>query len=431
MLKHKIIVIGAGPAGLMAAGQAAIAGAEVILLEKMNRPAKKLRITGKGRCNITNIAPAHDFISHFGRNGKFLYQAFSAFSNEDLIQFFNELGVKTVIERGGRVFPASGEADDIADALVEWNKKLGVAFKTSCKLGGLIIKSDKINGIKLIRKKSGTQSEITEEICVEGSAVIMATGGASYPATGSTGDGYKLAREVGHKIVNIRPALVPLNTAGNTAKYLQGLSLKNIRASIMINNKKKISEFGDMDFTDTGVSGPVILRMSGQCVDALIERKSATLVIDLKPALDHQKLNQRIMRDIKELPRKNIRSLLKGLLPVRLIDVCLESTSLNPDKPCNQITSRERKKLMLWLKEFTFDIIGYRPIEEAIITAGGIDVKEIDPRTMGSRIIKGLYFAGEILDINADTGGYNLQAAFSTGWLAGRSAALGSCESGF
>lgn len=419
MSKH-IIVIGGGAAGLMAAGKAAEAGAKTILLEKMKRTAKKLRITGKGRCNITNIAPVQDFIQHFGQNGKFLRQAFSRFFNTDLVEFLKKQGVKTVTERGGRVFPESNEANDVADALTTWIKLSGVTVKNNSHVSGLIIEDGKIIGVQIRPDKQINPQLINPaENIYKADSVIIATGGASYPLTGSTGDGYRLAEAAGHSIIKIRPALVPLETGWKTASLLEGLSLKNVTASVWINQKKSAEEFGDMLFTGTGISGPIILTLSKHCVDALAQNKKIMISIDLKPALDHKKLDERLLRDIKEFSGKAIKNLLKGLLPDRLIQICLEQTGIKPDKISNQINAEERKRLRVWLKDFRLEITGHRPIAEAIITAGGVSTKEINPRTMESRLIKGLYFAGEVLDIDADTGGYNLQAAFSTGWLAG------------
>jgi predicted Rossmann fold flavoprotein len=424
MSKPKVIVIGAGPAGLMAAGQAALAGADTILLEKMNQPARKLRITGKGRCNLTNIAPVQDFIAHFGHNGKFLRQAFARFNNKDLIGFFNELGLPTITERGGRVFPASEEANDVVRLLIEWINKCGVKLITGSPVEKLIIENRHIKGVVI---KSGQQHSTSSKDSTGNTyvadCVIISTGGKSYPATGSTGDGYRLAETAGHTITDIRPALVPLITAGNTALSLEGLSLKNVTASTYINNKKTAQEFGDMLFTGMGISGPIILTLSRLYVDALRQKNKVVISIDLKPALEHDVLDQRLLKDIGSNSGKTAKNLLKGLLPERLIQVCLENVKISPDKTSNQISAEERKRLRVWLKDFRLEVTGYGSFDEAIITAGGVSTKEVDPRTFESRLIKGLYFAGEVLDIDADTGGYNLQAAFSSGWLAGRSAA--------
>jgi len=414
MTERRVIVVGAGVAGLMAAGQAAESGAGVLLLEKMNRPARKLCITGKGRCNLTNVALLADFIAHFGPNGRFLRQAFSRFFTPDLVAFFQELGVPTVTERGGRVFPASEEAQEVADALAGWVRGRGVTLRTQSPVERLIVEGRRVMGVQVSFEKPGFY---------RADAVIVATGGASYPSTGSTGDGYRLAKAVGHTIVPIRPALVGLETAGDVAPRLQGLSLRNVTARLLVEGKKQAELFGEMLFTHFGVSGPIILSLSRQAVDALRQGQRVTLSIDLKPALDERKLDGRLLRDLDAHGKRQFRTLLKGLLPQKLIPVCLSQTAILPDKPAHQITSRERLRLRTWLKDFRLNVTGHRPLAEAIITAGGVDTREIDPRTMGSRLVEGLYFAGEVLDVDADTGGYNLQAAFSTGWLAGRSAA--------
>lgn len=412
MSNYDIIVVGAGAAGLMAAGSAAENNKKVLLLEKMERPARKLRITGKGRCNITNNCSENEFIDHFGKEGRFLRQAFSKYFVKELLDFFNNNGLKTVVERGNRVFPVSQNAEDVINVLINWNKKLKVNILNNHSVSKIIVENNKAVGVELV---SGEQF-LAEKI-------IVTTGGASYPATGSTGDGYKMAENVGHKIVGIRPALVPLNTKGNIAKKLQGLSLKNVTASVWANSKKKRSDFGEMLFTHFGLSGPIILTLSSLVVDLVDLKQIVEISIDLKPKLDDEKLNNRLLRDIKENGKKKIATYLKQLLPSKLIDVCCEVIKIDSEKLVHQITAQERKKLRLFLKDFRFEIENYRSFKEAIITAGGIKLKEIDPRSMQSRIVKDLYFAGEILDLNGDTGGFNLQEAFSTGWLAGKSAA--------
>ena len=412
MTKRKVIVVGAGAAGLMAAGQAAEMGTETLLLEKMNHPGRKLRIAGKGRCNLTNVAPVSEFIAHFGPNGRFLRQAFHQFFNTDLAAFFEELGVRTVTERGGRVFPASGQAEDVVDALVRWIGKQGVTLRTRSSAKRLLVEGGWVTGVQASRGRIHRAS-----------AVIVATGGASYPATGSTGDGYRLAESVGHTIVPIRPALVPLETAGDVAPRLQGLSLRNVTVRVWVNREKQAEAFGEMLFTHFGVSGPIILSLSRQVVDALRLGQRVILSIDLKPALDHPKLDARLLRDLDAHGKRHFRTLLKGLLPSKLIPVCIDLVNIPPHKAAHQITSEERQRLRTWLKDFRLEVMGHRPFTEAIITAGGVDVREVDPRTLASRLVEGLYFAGEVLDVDADTGGYNLQAAFSTGWVAGRSAA--------
>jgi len=421
MERYDVIVIGGGAAGLMAAARAAECGAQTLLLEKMAQPGRKLRITGKGRCNVTNVATIDEFLDHFGRNGRFLRQAFTKFISPDLIQHLTKLGVQTVVERGGRVFPVSNEAQDIVDALTKWGKGNGVILKTNARVKQLIVENSRIVGVQVGGKndKNGKSGDIT----YAAAAVIIATGGASYPATGSTGDGYALATALGHEIVPIRAALVPLVTAGDTAPRLQGLSLQHVSAHVWINGKKSASAFGEMLFTHFGLSGPIILSLSRIVVDALQERRSVVISIDLKPALDEQKLDARLLRDLTGHSNRQFHTILKGLLPAKLIPVCIDRTNIPADREGHQITKEERKRLRIFLKDLRLEITNYRPLSEAIITAGGVALKEIDPRTMASRLIPGLFFAGEVLDLDADTGGYNLQAAFSTGWLAGEAAA--------
>ncbi len=411
MTKPKVIVVGGGPAGLMAAGQAALSGAETLLLEKMGRPGRKLRITGKGRCNLTNVTAISDFITHYGPNGRFLRQAFSRFFTRELVDFIEALGVSTVTERGGRVFPVSGQAGDVVNALVRWVKDCGVILKPKSAVERLLVDKGRVAGVEAAR-------------VYHADAVIIACGGASYPDTGSTGDGYGLAESVGHNIVPIRPALVPLETSGDVAFRLKGLNLRNVTCNVWINGKKQAQTFGEMLFTSFGLSGPIILTLSRQIVDALRSDRRVSLSVDLKPALDRRKLDARLLRDLDAHGRRHFRTLLKDLLPGKLIPVCMDFTGISPERVGHQITAQERKRLRTWLKDFRLEVTGYRPFTEAIVTAGGVDTKEIDPRTMASRLVKGLYVAGEVLDIDGDTGGYNLQAAFSTGWLAGRSSLL-------
>jgi predicted Rossmann fold flavoprotein len=417
---YQVIVVGGGAAGLMAAGQAAALGAKTLLLEKMRRPGRKLRITGKGRCNLTNVAPLSEFLVHFGRNGRFLRQAFSQFFVSELISFFQDLGVCTVTERGGRVFPASNQAQDVVDALVRWATGYGVAVRTLTPADRLFVQEGRVVGVQSTPISKGKRSTRRR---YRADAVVVATGGASYPATGSTGDGYRLAESVGHTLVPIRPALVPLETAGEIASRLQGLSLRNVKVRVLDDGKVRTESFGEMLFTHFGVSGPIILSLSKQIVDALRLGRRVVLSIDLKPALDERKLDARLLRDLDTHGKRQFRSLLKGLLPRLLIPVCIDLTGIPPDKAGHQITAQERKRLRTWLKDFRIEVTGHRSFAEAIVTAGGVSTQEIDPHSMASSRVKGLYFAGEVLDIDADTGGYNLQAAFSTGWLAGRFAA--------
>ena len=413
MATGRVIVIGAGPAGLLAAGEAAVSGADVLLLEKMRTPARKLGITGKGRCNITNDTPLADFITHFGRDGRFLRQAFSRYFTQELLDFLQSIGIDTVTERGNRVFAVRNRALDVVEALVTWTRSTGVTLRTNSEVTGLWIENGRLAGVKFAGSAKIERAE----------AVVIATGGVSYPKTGSTGDGYRFAAAVGHTVTPIRPALVPLETAGPTAADLMGLSLRNVSVSLWVNGKKQRSEFGEMLFAHFGLTGPVILSLSVAVVDALRENASVMISIDLKPALDDRKLDARLQRDLAEQGKKKVPALLKGLLPRKLIPVCIDLLGFSTEKTCCQITGAERKKLRLWLKDFRFTITGHRPLAEAIVTAGGVDTKEVNPRTMESKIESGLYFAGEMLDLNADTGGYNLQAAFSTGWLAGHSCA--------
>ncbi len=411
MTNYDVIVIGGGPAGLMAAGQASIRRKKVLLLEKMDTPGRKLLLTGKHRCNLTNTASIDDALAHFNPGGRFLTQLFYQFYTDELRSFFSEIGLDTVVQRGGRVFPSSEKAQDVLDALLDWNQSQDVNITTRSSLTALQIENNKIKGIK-----STTGSYYAP-------VVILATGGKAYPGTGSTGDGYHLAESVGHKIIPVMPALVPLKTKGGTAQKLQGLSLKNISASVWIEGKKTAELFGEFLFTHFGISGPVILTLSRLIVQALEKKKTVEIQIDLKPALNHKTLDNRLLRDIQTMGRKQFKSLLKELLPMKLIPICSENTGIALDYKISQITGEDRKKLRSWLKDdFRFIISTHMGFGQAIITAGGVDTTEVNPSTMESKLIQGLFFAGEILDIDADTGGFNLQAAFTTGWAAGRAA---------
>jgi len=413
MTKRKIIIIGAGPAGLVAAGRASLAGAETLILEKMKQPGRKLGITGKGRCNITNSTDIGDFIAHFGKTGRFLHQAFSRFFNTDLIAFLEGLGLKLVTERGGRVFPAGGKATDVVRSLEKWATQSGAKFSFSSPVDKLIINDGHITGVVSKGRKLSCD------------AVILATGGASYPRTGSTGDGYHLAESADHTIIPIRPALVPLETAGNEAGRMNGLNLLNIKVRMFVNGKKHKEAFGELTFTPFGLSGPVILTLSGDAVDALELAKKVVFSLDLKPALDEKKLDARLLRDISSRGKEEMNSFLRGLLPREMVPICLEQIHIPPERKICELSAKERRRLRTWLKDFRLEVTRARPITEAIVTAGGINTKEIHPKTMESKQTKGLFIVGELLDIQADTGGYNLQAAFSTGWLAGNAAALG------
>ncbi len=414
-----VLVVGAGAAGLLAAGEAALEGARVRVLEKMERPARKLRISGKGRCNLTNTAELPLFLERFPHGGRFLRQAFARFFAPDLIALLEELGVRTQVERGGRVFPAGEDAREVVDALVAWAQRCGAVIETQCTVRDLLVDRQRVVGVVIEAQAPGASGERRAD------AVVLATGGRSYPATGSTGDGYRLAAAVGHAILPVRPALVGLDTETDWPARLQGLTLRNVRAHLIINGRRRADAFGEMELTPTGVSGPIILRLSGRAVEAFQTGARVELTIDLKPALSEEKLDARLRRDLDALGRKPVRALLQGLLPRDLVDLFLEWTGLPAGKEACQVSGRERRGLLALLKELRLVVTGHRPWEEAIITAGGVDTREVDPRTMASRKVGGLYLCGELLDIDADTGGFNLQAAFSTGWLAGRSAARG------
>ena len=411
MDRYDVLVVGGGPAGLMAAGQAALNGSRTLLIEKMDRPGRKLLLTGKHRCNLTNAAPIDEALTQFNKEGRFLKGVFYRFYNQELRGFFRELGVPTIEQRGGRIFPASESAKDVVNALLAWCEKNGVVLITETRLEELLIDGDQVSGVRTSRGDFSAR------------AVILATGGKAYPGTGSTGDGLAFARRVGHTIQPLRPSLVPLITAGSVAQDLQGLSLSNILASVYINQKLVNQLFGELMFTHFGISGPVILTLSREIVIALDDDQDVQIGIDLKPALSHETLDARLLRDIQLLGSKQFSSLLGGLLPKKLIPVCARQTAIPWEKQNSQITASERKSLLDWLKgNFKFQITGHKGFEQAIITAGGVNTKEVDPHTMASKRVRGLYFAGEILDVDANTGGFNLQAAFSTGWAAGRAA---------
>ena len=408
----QVIVIGAGPAGLMAAGQAAGLGARTLILEKMEQPGAKLRITGKGRCNITNIAGQEEFIAHFGREGQFLRQAFARFYNQDLLDFMAAIGVQTTTERGGRVFPVEGDADQVTQKIILWTISQGAELRNAVPVQRIVTNHSVVAGIET---RTGQ--------LIPAKHVILATGGASFSHTGSSGDGFRMAIETGHTVVPIRPALVPLKTAGNLCQRMQGLSLRNVEVTVAFDGKTTLKDFGELLFTHFGISGSVILSMSGQIVDALRSKKKVEIFMNLKPGLDENKLEIRLLRDIDEHGKRQFGNLLDGLLPRKMVPVMADVCGIPLDKPCHQISAEERSRLLHWLKEFHVEVSGHLPLDAAMVTAGGISLKEVDPRTMQSRLINGLYFAGEVLDLAADTGGYNLQAAFSTGWLAGNSVA--------
>lgn len=404
----QVVVIGGGAAGLMAAVIAGREGARVILLEKMNMVGKKMGITGKGRCNITNSADISDFIKNTPGNGKFLYGAYERFSNIDLLALLHEWGLKTKVERGGRVFPESDSALEVRNLFMKMLKKYNVTVHLNEAVTKIVTKDGVVTGVVTTKESYACE------------AVIIATGGASYPLTGSTGDGYRLAEGVGHSITDIRPSLVPIVTEESWVKDIMGLSLRNVEVSVVSKEKVQASMFGEMMFTHFGVTGPTILSLS-HTVGKLLRKKKAvpiTISINLKPALTADVLDKRLQKDFDLYSKKQLANGMKDLLPSNLIPIIISLAKLDPAKPINQITKEERQQLCHVLQHMTLTVKGLRPVEEAIVTAGGISLKEFNPKTMESKLVKGLYGAGEVLDIDAFTGGYNLQAAFSTGYVA-------------
>ena len=403
---RKIIIIGGGAAGLIASATAAGRGEDVTVIEKNSRPARKVMITGKGRCNVTNACfDLDDLINSVVTNKRFMYSAFSSFMPYDTIALIEKMGVPTKIERGNRVFPESDKAVDIVDALVKNAKQNGVKFIE----GTVTSFNTENNVIKSVNLDDGT--------VVDGDAFAICTGGLSYQSTGSTGDGYRLAESVGHSITDIEPALISLVASNGFVPKLQGLSLRNISIKLLDGEKEIYSDFGEMLFTHYGVSGPVILSASSHITHP--KEHNYKIVIDLKPALDEQTLDKRIQRDFAENTNKDFINSLSKLLPNKLIPVIVKLSGIEPSEKVNQITKAQRQNLVSLLKNFMINISDFRPINEAIITSGGVDVKEINPKTMGSKIVDNLYFAGEVIDVDAYTGGFNLQVAFSTGYLCG------------
>ncbi len=408
-----VIVVGAGASGLIAAGRAAHRGACVLLLEKMRQAGRKLLITGKGRCNITNNAPQSVFFKNIFPNGRFLKHAFDAFFSDDILEILHKQGVETVTERGNRIFPASNNAADVFHALIQWMGKKNIHIQYLARVSALLSDESRVNGVHAVVDG--------ESIDYKAKAVIICTGGKSYPATGSTGDGYSLAKQAGHTISEIRPALVPLVTHGNTAGKLQGLGLKNINAVVWVNRKKVAEEFGELMFAHYGLSGPVTLTLSRVVVEALLKNQLVEIGIDLKPALDEKKLDARLLRDLDAHGRKQLENIFRLWLPSKMIPVFIELLKIDGNKLCHQLSALERRKILLLMKDFRFEIKGHPGFKEAIITAGGVSTAEINPRTMESKLKPGLFFAGEVIDLDGTTGGFNLQLAFSTGWLAAES----------
>ncbi|MBQ4531996.1 MAG: NAD(P)/FAD-dependent oxidoreductase [Alistipes sp.] len=411
---YDVIVIGAGAAGLMAAATAARNGKKVLLMEKMEKAGRKIRISGKGRCNVTNARPPEEFKESIRTNADFFEVAFAEFNNKATIRLFERLGVKLDIERGQRVFPHSGKAWDIANALVDYclDNEVEIAYNT--RVNRILTLDGKIYGVTYINKRGFERKEEAEN-------VIIATGGVSYPGTGSTGDGYIFADQVGHTIEEVRPSLTPLRTSHPQRKYLDGLRLKNIQARLIVEDEVVKEEFGEISFSDRGIEGAVALRVSRDAVDALIDEKRVKLVIDMKPALTEEMLQERIHREIEEMqPDEFFSELLRKLVPKHLVMPIAHEMDVHSKNYIRKITDAEINRLIKILKGFVFPITDYAPFEFAVVTAGGVRCDEVNKYTMESLKVKGLYFAGEVLDIDANTGGYNLQIAFSTGRLAGQ-----------
>lgn len=411
----KVVVIGGGPAGIVSAISAARNKNEVVLLEKNNSLGRKLLITGKGRCNITSSLDMNDFISNIPGNGRFLFSVFQSFTNNDIIELLRKNGVEVKEERGNRIFPLSDKAEDVLNALIKEMKRNNVKIKTNSKVTKILVKESKVAGVEL----ENGESLVADK-------VILATGGKSYPVTGSNGEGYILASALGHTIKPVRGSLVPLETERELVSKLQGLSLRNVKITIkdIQSNKIIYNDFGEMLFTHFGVSGPTILSSSAHLlryknVDELLKNRKIKLFIDLKPALTYEQLDLRIRRDFEQEKNKCFKNSLDKLLPQKIIPVIIKLSNIDSNKKVNEVTKEERMKIVELLKNFQITITDFRPVEEAIVTAGGVNIKEINPKTMESKIIEGLYFAGEIIDVDAYTGGFNLQIAYSTGYQAG------------
>lgn len=406
-----VVIIGGGAAGLLAALGAAENGAAVTILEKNDIVGKKMGITGKGRCNLTNICSVPELIENTPGNGRFLFSVYKQFDNQDLIAMLHSWGLETKVERGGRVFPCSDSAIEVRKAFYHRLRQLGVTIQLNEKVLSIKKEADRF----IISCKNGAY---------EAEACIIATGGMSYPGTGSTGDGYEFAKAFGHRVTALRPALVPLTSDDALIPEMQGLSLKNVELAVYRKNKEIYRRFGEMLFTHFGISGPIVLSASGAVSGCKAEEFPLRASIDLKPALTKEKLDERMLRDFQKYSRKHMENALQEMLPRKMIGPVLKKSGIAPEKTVNQLTKDERKQLIDMIKGFAFTITGTRPIAEAIVTAGGVVTKEIQPATMESKLVSGLYFAGEVLDIDGYTGGYNLQAAFSTGYAAGKDAAL-------
>ncbi len=428
---QRIVIVGAGAAGLMAAGRAAHllhrahSPAEVVVLERMRQPGRKIRISGKGRCNLTNTLPVREFIERFGRTGRFLHQAFDRFFTPELLELLHGIGVPTSEERGGRIYPTSGSAPEVAEKLTAWATSQGARIVTGARVRG-IDRDQGVSGVHFDRfeqhGKAGSGGERGNE-SMAAEAVLLGTGGRSYPATGSTGDGYDLAAALGHTIVPPRAALVPLRATGAPPPGVKKAHLRNVEITLRIDGKVRDCRFGEMDFTATGLDGPVILKISRMAVEALEKGRRVEVALDLKPALDAAKLDARLIRDLEDRKIATWDDLLGGLLPRLLMAPVRELIGVPGRKPSHQVSGVERRALRDLLKAWRFPVTGRGSFDEAIVTAGGVHTREVDPRTLESRCVPGLYIMGELLDVDGDTGGFNLMAAFSTGWLAGEAAA--------
>lgn len=421
--RRDVIVIGAGAAGLMAAGRAAERGAHVLLLEKMGEAGKKILVTGQERCNVTNAAPLETFLTAFGRNGPFLRNAFHRFFREELLALLRRYGVETQVERGGRIFPTSGRAADVRDALLRYATEHGVTIRYHTAVQEILVEEGRVTGVRTVGGET-----------FPAAAVILATGGASWPGTGSTGDGYVMARDLGHTLVPLRPALVPLTVAEKArAKALQGVSLRNVACTLLESlpdGKDKVlpptwplPPTGEVLFTHFGLSGPLVLSLSLAAVDAVRAGKSVTLALDLKPGMTFEEVRARLQREFEQYPQRKLPHLLRGWLPGSLADELAQLTPIGVERPVFTIRAGERDELATRLKDFRWRITGSLPLAAGMVTAGGVALKEVDPRSFASRRVAGLHLVGEVLDLAADTGGYNLQAAFSSGYLAGEAAA--------
>ncbi len=411
---YDLIIVGAGAAGIIATGTAANNNKSVLVLEKMRSAGRKILISGKGRCNITNDSYASHHFKKIHPKPKFLKAAYKNFFKEDILEILDNQNLKYKTERGGRIFPVSDKSKDVLNALTNWAFTKNAKLETNANVKQIICESNVCKGVEY------EQNGIIKQAFAN--SVIIATGGKSYPATGSTGDGYSLAKKLGHKITNTLPALVPVETHGNLAENLMGLGLKNVNASLWVNDQKAGEEFGELMFAHYGLTGPIILTLSRKIVNALELNHKTIITIDLKPALDNNKLDARLLRDLNEYGKKFIENIFKLWMPSKLVKPLLRLCEIDNTKLGNQISAEERKRIRLNLKELSFEISGHRSYKEAIITQGGISTDDIDPKTMESKIVKGLFFAGEVMDLDADTGGYNFQIAYSTGALAAISA---------